>query len=204
MKEMPSFRILLLGDSTVGKTSFLNRYLGESFENFNLATHGIESRFQQIKVDNQEIMLRIYDTAGEEKYKSLVKNYYRGADGIILIYDIGNKNSFESITQWIENIKEATKYENLAIVVCANKCDLEENEKQVKSKEKDELENEIDLKIIETSAKLDINVKETFDNLVKKMMKLKKEIKNENLSLENTIKIKKKNNNNICLNLKHC
>ena len=183
-EESIYFQALLLGDSTVGKTSFLIRYTDEDFKD-TLFTIGIDSRIQNLKKNNLNITLKIYDTAGQERYRSIVQNYYKGADGIILMYDITNKSSFESIEQWINNIKESSNYENIGLVVVGNKCDLENN-RVVKKEEKELLEKEIEMKIIEASAKLDINVKESFNLLIDKMI----EKKSNKFSLSNTIKIK--------------
>ena len=183
-KESIYFQALLLGDSTVGKTSFLIRYTDEDFKD-TLFTIGIDSKIQNLKKNNRNITLKIYDTAGQERYRSIVQNYYKGADGIILMYDITNKNSFESIEQWINNIKESSNYENIGLVVVGNKCDLENN-RVVKKEEKELLEKKIEMKIIEASAKLDINVKESFNLLIGKMI----EKKTNKFSLSNTIKIK--------------
>ena len=183
-EESIYFQALLLGDSTVGKTSFLIRYTDEDFKD-TLFTIGIDSKIQNLKKNNLNITLKIYDTAGQERYRSIVQNYYKGADGIILMYDITNKNSFESIEQWINNIKESSNYENIGLVVVGNKCDLENN-RVVKKEEKELLEKKIEMKIIEASAKLDINVKESFNLLIDKMI----EKKSNKFSLSNTIKIK--------------
>ena len=183
-EESIYFQALLLGDSTVGKTSFLIRYTDEDFKD-TLFTIGIDSKIQNLKKNNLNITLKIYDTAGQERYRSIVQNYYKGADGIILMYDITNKNSFESIEQWINNIKESSNYENIGLVVVGNKCDLE-NKRVVKEEEKELLEKKIGMKIIEASAKLDINVKESFNLLIDKMI----EKKSNKFSLSNTIKIK--------------
>ena len=183
-EESIYFQALLLGDSTVGKTSFLIRYTDEDFTD-TLFTIGIDSKIQKLKKNNRNITLKIYDTAGQERYRSIVQNYYKGADGIILMYDITNKNSFESIEQWINNIKESSNYENIGLVIVGNKCDLE-NKRVVKKEEKELLEKKIEMKIIEASAKLDINVKESFNLLIDKMI----EKKSNKFSLSNTIKIK--------------
>ena len=118
-EESIYFQALLLGDSTVGKTSFLIRYTDEDFTD-TLFTIGIDSKIQKLKKNNRNITLKIYDTAGQERYRSIVQNYYKGADGIILMYDITNKNSFESIEQWINNIKESSNYENIGLVIVGN------------------------------------------------------------------------------------
>jgi small GTP-binding protein len=130
---MKSFNILLLGDSNVGKTSFIDRYCGKDF-NQNIATIGVESRIKDIVKNNNSIKLCIYDTAGQERYRKIVNNYYKGADGIILMYDVSNIDSFNAIRIWIESIKLNLEIQKIGFIVVENKCDLSEEEKKLQSK----------------------------------------------------------------------
>ena len=180
-----TFKILLLGDSTVGKTSFMIRYLDDTFED-TLFTMGIDSRYKDLVRNNKKIFLRIYDTAGQERFRSIVKNYYKGADGILLMYDVTKLESFNSIKRWVEGIKENIKMEELGLIIVGNKCDLKK-EKIITDEMKKELENSLNIKIIEGSAKEKINVNESFEKLVDIMMEIK--MKNNNLDKNKTIKL---------------
>ena len=184
-EDAPTFKILLLGDSTVGKTSFMIRYLDDTFDD-TLFTMGIDSRYKDLVRNNKKIFLRIYDTAGQERFRSIVKNYYKGADGILLMYDVTQLESFNSIKRWVEGIKENIKMEELGLIIVGNKCDLKK-EKIITDEMKKELEDSLNIKIIEGSAKEKINVNESFEKLVDIMMEIK--MKNNNLDKNKTIKL---------------
>ena len=199
-----TFRILLLGETTVGKTSLLFRYLEDKFSFHNLLTAGIDSRIKSIKRNNKMVYLRIYDTAGQEKYRAIVKNLYKGADGILLVYDVTNIKSFNSITYWIKSLKDNIEINEIGLVIVGNKIDLPD--KVINDEQKTELENTLNTKIIEVSAKDNINVNEAFDKIVDIMMEIK--LKKTNIRKNNTIKLGKtkiKNNpteSNCCLSSK--
>ena len=184
-EDAPTFKIFLLGDSTVGKTSFMIRYLDDTFDD-TLFTMGIDSRYKDLVRNNKKIFLRIYDTAGQERFRSIVKNYYKGADGILLMYDVTQLESFNSIKRWVEGIKENIKMEELGLIIVGNKCDLKK-EKIITDEMKKELEDSLNIKIIEGSAKEKINVNESFEKLVDIMMEIK--MKNNNLDKNKTIKL---------------
>ena len=104
-KEMITYKILILGDSTVGKTAFIVRFCEGRFEEDSLTTIGLDSKVKFISRQEKKIQLQIWDTAGQERFRSLSKNYYKGADGILLMYDISNYESFKHIKNWITDIK---------------------------------------------------------------------------------------------------
>ena len=194
MEEELQFKILLLGESSVGKTCFLLRYCNADFQE-SISTQGIDSRIKDLKRNGQKIKLSIYDTAGQERLRSLVQNLYKAADGILLIYDVSKVESFNLINKWINGIKENVDIEKIGFIVVGNKIDLPESKKEVNEKMKKDLEKQLGYKIIEASAKEDINVTESFELLVDKMIKLKEEKEDKRKS----IKIRKnsfKNNNN--------
>ena len=99
-----TFKILTLGESGVGKTAILRRYVENKFEKHHLATIGIDYQSKTIKIKNKEIKLKIWDTAGQERYLNLASHLYKGADGIMLVYDITDEYSFSKITDWMEQI----------------------------------------------------------------------------------------------------
>ena len=191
-----NFRILILGDFAVGKTSFMFRYLDDIFNPFTLSSIGIDLRIKELERNNEKIFLKIFDTAGQERFHSLVINYYKGADGIILIYDISNLDTFKSIKNWIEGINENINIKEIGFIIVGNKCDLPEDEKKVTDEMKKNLENSLNIKIIEASAKNNINVNESFEKLVDKMMELKKNKEHINsLKLKEEKDINNKNEN---------
>ena len=171
-EEIISFKILLLGDSGVGKTAFILRFCEDKFEEDSLTTIGLDQKNKFVKRDNKKLELHIWDTAGQERFRSIAKNCYKGADGIILMYDISKYDTFKHIKTWISNIKEAIDLSKIAFIVVGNKCDLPESEKEVDKESKANFEVNNNMKIIETSAKDNINVSESFINLIDKMLEL--------------------------------
>ena len=165
--EILSFKILLLGDTSVGKSSFILRFCDDKFEEDSLTTIGLDQKNKFVKIEDKKIQLNIWDTAGQERFKSLAKNIIKGADGIVLMYDMSNYNSFKAIKTWIKNIKESIDITKVGIVIVGNKCDLPEDEIKVDKEIKDDFEKEHNMKIIEASAKNSINVNDTFLVLIK-------------------------------------
>ena len=115
-----NFKVILLGDSSVGKTSIFTRFLEGKFDENYKCTIGTEYKLHSIYPDlNTEVNLHVWDTAGSEKYKSITKQYYRDAHGIILIYDIANRKSFNNLNNWIEDIKN-NSIKDFQIVIVGN------------------------------------------------------------------------------------
>ena len=188
--DIISFQVSILGDSKVGKTCFLSCFCDDNyiFNENNLSSIGFDSKIKKIERNNKKIHLKIYDTCGQERFRSIVKNYYKGADGVLLMYDSSLKTSFDSIDNWIKNLKDDIDISNKLVVV-GNKCDLITENKVVTDKMKQNFEENYGIKIIEASAKDNINVEKSFIELIDKML-LKKE---EEESLTNSLKISVKN-----------
>ena len=162
-KKEKTYKVLLLGDSTVGKTCFLKRYLDDTFQDVYLSTIGFDFKFKTVTLSNgNQIKLQIWDTVGEERYRTIAKSYYKGAHGIVLIYDITNKNSFKNIKKWISQIKEELS-NKISIVLVANKIDMPE--RIVSEEDGKNLANSMNLQIFEASARDNINVSEAFQEL---------------------------------------
>ena len=125
-EEQQEMTIILIEDCSVGKTSIINRFIGREFETYELSTIGIEHirHKLEIKYENEikNVILRIYDSAGQERYKSISTSYIKSADGIILVFDLNNKDSFNSLIVWMKEIKNNTKIEK-NIIVIGNKND---------------------------------------------------------------------------------
>ena len=150
--EPPLYKILLLGDSTVGKTCFLLRYVDDSFLDLHMATIGLDYRLKTMILENQQIVkVQLWDTAGQDKFRAITRNYYKGASGIILIFDVTNINSYENIKKWIIEIKEEIS-DKVSIVLIGNKID-NVNERKITKDQGDKLAGEIGVKFFETSAK---------------------------------------------------
>ena len=165
------YKLLLLGDSTVGKTCFLIKYTDQSFQDIHMATIGLDYRVKTMKLkNNKEVKIQIWDTAGQDRFRSITKNYYKGSHGIILIYDITNRRTFENVQQWISQIREETS-QNVVIYLIGNKIDMKE-ERKVSTEEGKKLADELGLPFMETSAKEGININEVFDDIVERVDKV--------------------------------
>ena len=123
MSEILTFKILTLGESSVGKTCILRRYVEGQFFKNQISTIGIDFKSKNLKINNHEIRLKIWDTAGEERFRNITSQYYKGAEGIILVFDLTKKESFEKINDWMKQIKVNTQSDEIAIVLLGNKKD---------------------------------------------------------------------------------
>jgi len=156
-------KLLLIGDSGVGKSCLLLRFCDDSFTPSFIATIGIDFKIRTIDLDGKKIKLQIWDTAGQERFRTITTAYYRGAMGILLVYDVTDLKSFDAIRLWIRNIEQHAS-EGVNKILVGNKCDM--NDKRVVSVEKgQELANEFNIPCIETSAKNNINVEAAFIKL---------------------------------------
>jgi len=173
-KDMITYKILILGDSTVGKTAFIVRFCEGKFEEDSLTTIGLDSKVKFISRQDKKIQLQIWDTAGQERFRSLSKSWYKGADGILLMYDISNYDSFKHIKNWINDIKTniSIPFEKLALIVIGHKSDLPDDKRKVDKNDIQTFENSHGIKIIEASAKIDKNVNESMIALIDKMLEL--------------------------------
>ena len=169
LKFDKNFKILLLGDCSVGKTCFLLRYVQDTYTENHITTIGVDYKTKIIedKKNNELIKLQIWDTAGQDKFRSITKNYFRGSNGILLIYDITNLNSFKNIRNWVSQIKESLGDE-ACIALVGNKVDLEE-ERKVANEIGQNLANEFKMNFFETSGKNNFNIEGAFEALVKEM-----------------------------------
>ena len=166
MSTINEIKLIVLGNTSVGKSSFILKYIEDKFVLNYMATLGMDFKQKKLKLKNgQEVRLRIYDTAGQERFKSVAVSFIKKAEGVILIYDIGNKATFESLEEWIKNIKESGK-ENLPIILVGNKCDLPPEKRKVELIEGKDKAEEFNLPFFETSCKEGINIKEVFEKIV--------------------------------------
>ena len=181
--EPPLYKILLLGDSTVGKTCFLLRYTDDTFLDLHMATIGLDYRLKTMILEDHKIVkVQLWDTAGQDKFRAITRNYYKGARGIILIYDVTNIKSFENIKKWITEIKEEIS-DNVSIILIANKID-NEPERKVSKEQGEKLAKEFDIAFFETSAKTGIGINESVFYLVQKIIETDPEVKKRGKNLK--------------------
>jgi len=153
-------KLLMIGDSGVGKTCLLLRYANDSFSPTFITTIGIDFKIKNIDIDGTKIKLQIWDTAGQERFRTITTSYFRGAQGILLVYDVTDRRSFESIRNWISQIQQHADVHVNKILV-GNKCDMLD-EKVVSTEEGEKLAKEFNMPFWECSAKNNINVEESF------------------------------------------
>jgi len=168
------FKLLLIGDSGVGKTCLLFRFADNTFNSTFISTIGIDFKIQTLEIDGKRIKLQVWDTAGQERFRTITTAYYRGAMGILLVYDVTSKKSFDNITNWLRNIEEHAS-EGVEKLLVGNKSDLEE--KRAISEEEGQLlavQHSIDF--IEASALSGENVREAFMRMARRV-KIKHESK---------------------------
>jgi len=162
------FKILLIGNSNVGKSSLFLRYVDEIWKENFVPTIGVDFKIKSIKIDNKTIKLQIWDTAGQERFRSVLSSYFKGANGILLLYDITNVNSFKSLSNWLIEI-EKNSSKNVKKILIGNKCDLNDLRKIPTNKGK-EFADTYNMKFIETSVKNNININECFYILGKELL----------------------------------
>ena len=165
------FKFLILGESSVGKTSIIEKYVNNTFNENYLVTIGMDIRYKRIEINNCDINIVINDTAGQERFRSMTKMVYKGADGILLGFDLTNKDTFNKVNYWIGQIEDnKNKDYPISLVLFGNKCDKKEqivvNDDDIES-----LKRQYNLEFFATSAKDGTNVQEAFEYLIKKTIK---------------------------------
>jgi len=162
-------KLLLIGDSGVGKSCLLLRFSDDSFTPSFITTIGIDFKIRTIDLEGKKIKLQIWDTAGQERFRTITTAYYRGAMGILLVYDVTDEKSFANMGNWIRNIEQHAS-ENVNKILIGNKCDLVDK-RVVDSVRGKALADEYRIKFLETSAKNSINVDEAFISLARDIKK---------------------------------
>uniref|UniRef100_A0A7S2THI8 Uncharacterized protein n=1 Tax=Lotharella oceanica TaxID=641309 RepID=A0A7S2THI8_9EUKA len=169
---MPSYtlmKILLLGDSGVGKTCLALRFVGEKFQKSFKVTVGIDFKVKEFNVDGKPVKVQIWDTAGQERFRSVATNYYRKAAGVVLVYDVNNLESFQSLETWIDLLNRHTD-EGIAKILVGNKLDqtdLKSGKKAVPTAMGEAFAKKHGVKFLETSAKTDKNVEKAMIDLIR-------------------------------------
>lgn len=163
------FKVLLLGDAGVGKTSLMWRFSDDVFNHTYISTIGIDFKLRTIEVLGQKVRLQVWDTAGQERFHAISVSYYRTAAGIMLVYDITRRRSFENIAKWLRKIDEHAKEDVIKLLI-GNKCDME-HPRAVMREEGEKLADEYDMAFFETSAKENESIDEAFECIVEEIMK---------------------------------
>eukprot|EP01097_Dermamoeba_algensis_P002824 TRINITY_DN2119_c0_g1_i1.p1 TRINITY_DN2119_c0_g1~~TRINITY_DN2119_c0_g1_i1.p1 ORF type:complete len:192 (-),score=24.70 TRINITY_DN2119_c0_g1_i1:305-880(-) len=156
------YKLLLIGDSGVGKSCLLVRFSDGVFTESFISTIGVDYKMKTMEIDGVQVKLQIWDTAGQERFRTITQNYYRNAHGIIVVYDITDEGSFENVNKWVREIDISAPPEtNIPKLLVGNKADLEQK-RQVPTEK-----GQLGVPFVETSAKEATNVEEVFNKLAK-------------------------------------
>lgn len=182
------FKVLLIGDSSVGKSCLLLRFADDSYADSYISTIGVDFKIRTLELDEKAVKLQIWDTAGQERFRTITSSYYRGAHGIIIVYDVTEMESFNNVKQWLSEID---RYANDSVckLLVGNKCDLVD-EKVVDTEKAKAFADELGIPFIETSAKDSINVEEAFVTMSAEIKKRMGSQPSADKSTSNTVKMK--------------
>ena len=173
MNEQGALSFILIGDSTVGKTCFLNRYFKNQFTETFLSTIGIDKEIKNVRVGNDNYKLTVWDTAGQERFRCLPKKYYQNADGVLLLFDVTNEETFTSVSNWMKDVKDnsnktisadANAQSDISLYLIGNKID---KEGRVITREKaEEMAKSLGMKYFEVSCKINMNIPELMSRMI--------------------------------------
>ena len=158
-------KILTLGDTSVGKSSIVLRFTEEKFDDNQFSTIGIDFKTKFIKRGDSSIKVLIWDTAGQEKFQNIARQYYKGANGVLLIYDIGNRKSFQRIDFWLKELKDNNRLEELFICLVGNKIDMEDK-REITREEGEKYAKDNNIIFFEVSAKTGDGINLLFDKVI--------------------------------------
>jgi len=161
------FKYIIIGDTGVGKSCLLLQFTDKRFQPVHDLTIGVEFGARMITIENRQIKLQIWDTAGQESFRSITRSYYRGAAGALLVYDITRRETFNHLTRWLEEARQNAN-QSMVIMLIGNKSDLD-HRRQVSKEEGEQFAREHNLIFLETSAKTAANVEEAFINTAQKI-----------------------------------
>ncbi|MES1909523.1 MAG: Ras-related protein RABD2c [Cercozoa sp. M6MM] len=162
------FKLVLIGDSGVGKSCLLLRFADDNFTDSYISTIGVDFRFRTVTIDGKSVKLQIWDTAGQERFKTITSAYYRGAHGIIMVYDTTNLESFHHVEEWLGEVNRHASENTLKLLV-GNKADLT-NERAVTTEDAKAFAERLSIPFLETSAKDATNVEQAFLTMAKDLI----------------------------------
>ncbi|XP_047466155.1 ras-related protein Rab-15-like [Mugil cephalus] len=166
------FRLLMLGDSGVGKTCMLRRFTESEFDSAHISTIGVDFKMKTLEIDGVKVRVQIWDTAGQERYQTITKQYYRRAQGVIFVYDITSEPSFQHIAKWASDVEECTP-DKVQTILVGNKSD-DEVGRQVTHEQGRKLAETYGMEFFETSATTSSNISESFIRLTELVLQAHK------------------------------
>mmetsp|Transcript_14512 Transcript_14512/g.34515 ORF Transcript_14512/g.34515 Transcript_14512/m.34515 type:complete len:207 (-) Transcript_14512:346-966(-) len=166
-----NIKLLTIGDSAVGKTCLISQFARDSFNPNFITTIGIDYKIKEVEIDGSKYKLLIWDTAGQERFRTITTSYFRGCQGILLVYDITQHKTFDNVRNWMDQINTVNDGENVCKILLGNKCDMTE-EREVMTEDAKKLAAEFKISFMETSAKDNINVKDAFLTITKDVVKV--------------------------------
>jgi len=181
-----TFKILIMGDASVGKTSILTRYADSHFANNYVSTIGVDFKMKSIEIDGQKVNLQMWDTAGQERFRTIGPHFYRNAHAAILCFDITDGETYRNVKRWLRDTQENS--EEIYCILIGNKCD-NDLKRMVPKREAEDWAAEQNIEYYEVSAKIGTNVEMVFDRLARTVHEKKKEKKEEE---ENLVKLRAK------------
>ena len=180
--ENYKIKIIVVGDSGVGKTNLINRFATDKFDTNSKATIGVEFVYKTLKIGKEVIKVEVWDTAGQERYRSITSSYYKGARGAIIVYDITNDDSFHNVESWMNEVVKKGK-KDIQFLLLGNKSDLV-NDRLVSEEKGIEKARELNMRLFEASALDKTNVNEAFNYLIKEIyLDVRREKMNNNNNL---------------------
>ncbi|CAK8686858.1 ras-related protein Rab-35-like [Clavelina lepadiformis] len=165
------FKLLIIGDSGVGKSSLLLRFADNTFSGSYITTIGVDFKLRTIEIDGEKVKLQIWDTAGQERFRTITSTYYRGTHGVIVVYDVQRAESFVNVKRWLQEIEQNCDSVNRILV--GNKDD-EPEKKVVETEDAETFAEQINISLFETSAKENKNVEEMFVAITRQVLQKKK------------------------------
>lgn len=172
-------KLIVIGDTNVGKTAVLQRYTSNTYYDRLVNTIGIDFKIKYIKINNTDCKLQIWDTAGQERFKTITHGYYRGAQGIIIMFDVTNPESFANIEYWLKSIKEHCNINNVIVFLAANKCD-DIDHRYISEDRAEEFAKQNNMQYFEISAKSNLNINAMFESVTAQILEA---IKNDKITL---------------------
>ena len=163
------FKVLLIGDSGTGKSCLLIRFADDQFSDNYISTIGVDFKIKTITVDGKTVKMQVWDTAGQERFRTITASYYRGSNGIILVYDVTNRDSFDHVSYWMQEVDRLAATDVCRLIV-GNKSDLTDK-RVVTTQEGEALAQQYGISFLETSARDNTNVDEMFTAMAKAMRK---------------------------------